>query len=247
MYLFRETGQARSYFRQSILITNSTAIVLRRFPYSETSIIARCFVRDLGKVSFIVHGAHRKKSPMGAYFQPANCLDLVFYFKESRDLQTISKVAFACSWKQIVTDLKKIAYAMAMIELTDKCLTDYDAHPDLYDALEYALMTVENEENQLNLAYWFYQYQLLTLLGFKPDFSQAELDFIPLPDPFTGPNSKAILNSFEQGLNGMDSTLNVTKKDRQVISAYLTTCLGIHFEDVKQLKSLEILREMVAS
>ena len=56
-----------------------------------------------------------------------------------------------------------------------------------------------------------------------------------------------ILNSFEQGQNGMNSTLNVTKKDRQVISAYLTTCLGIHFEDVKQLKSLEILREMVAS
>ena len=85
------------------------------------------------------------------------------------------------------------------------------------------------------------------MLGFKPDFSQAELDFIPLPDPFTGPNSKAILNSFEQGQNGMNSNLNVTTKDRQVISAYLTTCLGIHFEDVKQLKSLEILREMVAS
>lgn len=229
------------------MITTSTAIVLKRFPYSETSIIARCFVRDLGKVSFIVHGAHRKKSPMGAYFQPTNCLDLVFYFKESRDLQTISKTAFAHSWKRIATDLKKIAYAMAMIELTDKCLTDHDAHPDLYDALESALITVENEDNQLNLAYWFYQYQLLTMLGFKPDFSQAELDFIPLPDPYSSPNSKAIFQSFEQGESGMNKNLIVNAKDRQVISSYLTTCLGIHFEGVKHLKSLQILREMVAS
>ena len=61
------------------MITNSTAIVLKRFPYSETSIIARCFVRDMGKLSFIVHGAHRKKSPMGAYFQTANCLYLDYY------------------------------------------------------------------------------------------------------------------------------------------------------------------------
>ncbi len=229
------------------MITNSTAIVLKRFPYSETSVIARCFVRDLGKVSFIVHGAHRNKSPMGAYFQPSNCLDLVFYFKENRDLQTISKAAFSHSWKRIITDLKKIAYAMAMIELTDKCLTDHDAHSDLYDALEAALMTVENEDNQLNLAYWFYQYQLLTLLGFKPDFSQAELDFIPLPDPYSGPNSKAIFHAFEQGRNGLNIGLNVTAQDRQVIGNYLSTCLGIHFEGVKQLKSLQILKEMVAS
>ena len=65
------------------MIKNSIAIVLKRFPYSDTSLIARCFVKDLGKVSFIVHGAHRKKSPMGAYFQPANCLNLVYYFKNN--------------------------------------------------------------------------------------------------------------------------------------------------------------------
>ena len=229
------------------MITNSTAIVLKRFPYSETSVIARCFVRDLGKVSFIVHGARRKKSPMSAYFQPTNCLDLVFYFKESRDLHTISKASFSRSWKFISTDLKKIAYSMAMIEITDKCLTEYDAHPDLYDALERALITVENQENQLNLAYWFYQFQLLTILGFKPDFSQAELDFIPLPDPYSGPNSKFIFDSFEQGHIGMNESLNVTPQDRQVISSYLTACLGIHFEGVKQLKSLQILKELISS
>ena len=117
------------------MITHSVAIVLKRFPYSETSIIARCFVRGMGKVSFMVHGAHRKKSPMGAYFQPINCLELVYYFKESRDLQTISKAAFSNNWSVIPTDLKKISYAMALIELTDKCLTDHDAHPDLYDEL----------------------------------------------------------------------------------------------------------------
>ena len=85
------------------MIKNSIAIVLKRFPYSETSLIARCFVKDLGKVSFIVHGAHRKKSPMGAYFQPANCLNLVYYFKENRDLQTISKASFNYSLFRVFT------------------------------------------------------------------------------------------------------------------------------------------------
>ena len=229
------------------MIKKSTAIVLKRFPYGETSIIARCFVRDLGKVSFIVRGAHRKKSPMGAYFQPSNYLNLVFYYKENRDLQTITKASFVRSWQRMITDLKKITYAMALIELTDKCLIGHDSHPELFDALCDALATVESHDNQLNLAYWFYQYQLLTLLGFQPDLTQAELDFISLPDPFAGPNTKLLFQLFEMDKNGMDQNIKVTLKDRQIMSNYLTTCLGIHFEGINKLKSLELLREMMAS
>ncbi|MBT6391232.1 MAG: DNA repair protein RecO [Candidatus Marinimicrobia bacterium] len=227
------------------MITHSDAIVLKRFPYSETSTIARCFVREMGKVSFIAHGAHRKKSPMAAYFQPINCLNLVYYFKESRNLQTISKASFSNNWSVIPTDLKKISYAMALIELSDKCLTDHDAHPELYDELVATLKRIEAEDKQLNLAYWFYQYQLLKHLGFKPDFEQAELDFVPLPNPFSGPNSKTIFENFEQNKTGMNMGLSVTTEDREVISDYLNTCLGIHFDGIRNLKSLQILREMV--
>ena len=230
-----------------MMITNSEAIVLRRFPYSESSIIARCFVKELGKVSFIVHGAHRKKSPMGAYFQPANCLDLVFYFKESRDLQTISKTSFFYNWKVMSTDLKKIYYAMAMIELTDKCLTDNDRHTNLYDALFFSLKMIENQKNQLNLVYWYYQYTLLTFLGFKPDFNQSELDSIPLPNPYAGPNSKKIFNHFQNGETGLNTDLSVTANDRRAISNYLNTCLGIHFEGVKNLKSLKTLAKILSN
>jgi len=218
------------------MIKNSIAIVLKRFPYSDTSLIARCFVKDLGKVSFIVHGAHRKKSPMGAYFQPANCLNLVYYFKENRDLQTISKASFDYSWSNIPKDLKKISYAMAMIELTDKCLTDNDSHNNLYSELFSSLKGVENSNSHLNLIYWHYQYSLLTFLGFKPDFQQSELDFIPLPNPYEGPNSKDIFNYFEKGKQTKDKNFNITAKDRRVISNYLNACLGIHFEGVKNLK-----------
>ena len=229
------------------MIKNSIAIVLKRFPYSDTSLIARCFVKDLGKVSFIVHGAHRKKSPMGAYFQPANCLNLVYYFKESRNLQTISKASFNYSWLNIPKDLKKISYAMAMIELTDKCLTDNDSHNNLYSELFSSLKGVENSNSHLNLIYWHYQYSLLTFLGFKPDFQQSELDFIPLPNPYEGPNSKDIFNYFEKGKQIIDKNFNVTAKDRRVISNYLNACLGIHFEGVKNLKSLKILREILSN
>ena len=129
------------------MIIDSTAIVLKRFRYGETSIIARCFVEEIGKISFMVHGAHRIKSSKAAYFQPANCIDITFYFKENRDLQTISKASFFKSWCKIPNDLKKISYALAMIELTDKCISNNDPNKNLFNYLLKSLNTIENEKN----------------------------------------------------------------------------------------------------
>ena len=80
------------------MIVHSRAIVLKSFSYSNTSIIARCFTREKGKVSVIIHGAKKKNSQKAAYFQPANYLDLVLYFKETREIQTVSKVSFVQIW-----------------------------------------------------------------------------------------------------------------------------------------------------
>ena len=42
------------------MIIQSQAVVLKSFSYSNTSIIARCFTREMGKISVIVHGAKKK-------------------------------------------------------------------------------------------------------------------------------------------------------------------------------------------
>ena len=226
------------------MIIDSTAIVLKRFRYGETSIIARCFVEEIGKISFMVHGAHRIKSSKAAYFQPANCIDITFYFKENRDLQTISKASFFKSWCKIPNDLKKISYALAMIELTDKCISNNDPNKNLFNYLLKSLNTIENEKNELNLIYWHYQYQLLNQLGFKPDFDQHELDYLPLPNPFKTSNTKKIFNYFANGGTGRKNNIRLETEDRKIISDYLNTCLGIHFDNLNNIKSLDMLKSL---
>ena len=227
------------------MIINSDAIVLKRFPYGESSIICRCFVKEIGKTSFIVHGAHRKKSSKAAYFQPGNCINIIFYYKDNRNLQTISKTSFSKNWIHIQNDLKKIAYTMAVIELTDKCISENDEHKDLFIILLNVLEKIENEPSQLNLIYWYYQYQLLEKLGFKPDFDQSELDFIPLPNPYKSTNAKMVFGCFENGEMGINKNISLLKNDRKIISNYLNTCLGIHFSELKNIKSLRVLNALL--
>ena len=225
------------------MITNSSAIVLKRFPYGESSIISRCFVRNNGKLSFIVHGARRKKSPRSAHFQPINCLDLVYYYKSSKNLQTISKSSFANTWKNISQNFKKITFSMALLELTDKCLGENDPHVDLYDELFNALYTIDNNKKNDNLIFWYYQYQLLNKLGFKPDFSLKDQSNTPLPNPYGSTNSKIIFDCFEKNNSGFDEDLSLSPKDRKIISNYLNTCIKIHFEGSDSFKSLKFMKD----
>jgi DNA repair protein RecO (recombination protein O) len=235
------------------MIVHSPAVVLRRFSYSDTSIIARCFTQEMGKISFMIRGAKRKKSPQTAFYEPMSHLDLVFYYNERRDMQTVSKASFATTYKNINGDLKRIAYGMAVVELTEKTIIDHDPHSDLFIVLLNILHVIDTRAEQLNLVYWYYQIKLLTLLGFKPDLDNREFAGLVLPDPTTGPNSAQILSFLISGSlsdTGFQSKLNklsVSSKDRKVISQYINTCLYYHFDGLKELKSLGVLKALVTA
>lgn len=227
------------------MIINTSAVVLRSFPYGETSIIARCYTKDHGKVSLIVKGARRKKSPMAAYFQPMNYLDIVYYYRQTRNLQSVSKASFVEIWSDLNQDLKKIAHGLAVIELTEKTNTDNDPHPELFDELVSVLKAFNSSDLRFNLIFWYYQIKLLTILGFKPDFHQREHQNIKFPNPFAGPNSQNILEDLNN--NPIDSITNITatSKDRKVISEYLTTFINYHFEGLESLKSFSVLKQII--
>lgn len=227
------------------MIINTPAVVLKSFPYSETSIIARCYTKEQGKISLIVKGARRKKSPLAAYFQPLNYLDLVYYYKPTRSLQSVSKASFMVIWNDLNSELKRIAHGLAMLELTEKTNTDNDPHPELFDELISALKAIDSSELRLNLIFWYYQIKLLKILGFKPDFTNLVQGNIKLPNPYKGPNSKKILDDITN--NNLKSITNIvaTNADRKAISDYLSVFLRYHFEDIENLKSFEVLKKII--
>ena len=225
------------------MVQKSLAIVLNRFSYGESSIITKCFLKDYGKISFIVHGAKNKKNFKNSYFQPGNYLELLFYYRPNRNLQTVSKATFQNQWVSIQKDFMKISYVMAIIELVEKCTSDLDKNEDLFNELINAISLIENKRNQMNLVFWNFQYQLLRVLGFKPDFNKSELDYSILPDPFAGPNSKKIFYNFERQDLDFNTYHKITQLDRLAISDYLNRCFSIQFENIKNLKSFEVLKQ----
>ena len=117
------------------MIVNTTAIVLKTFPYGETSLISRCFTKDKGKVSFIIKGAQSKKNLIAPYFQPLSHIQIIYNEKEKRDLQIVSKVNFVNIWLKISSSLKKMTLLQSILEITDFTLEKNDPHPTLFTIL----------------------------------------------------------------------------------------------------------------
>jgi len=227
------------------MIVRTPAIVLKSFPYGDTSIIAKCFSKDNGKISLIVKGARKKKSLKDSQFQPLSYIDLIYNYKSKRNIHTVSKVEFIEYWSNILDDLRSITLSMAILEITDKTLSESDPNPKLFSILIKTLQSYNKRQTNPNLLFWFYECTLLTQLGFQPNLDQRELPGLILPDPNSGPNSGMILASLLAGDINKLPKEDITKLDRKIISEYLWLLLCYHFDDLLKTKSIKVVREIL--
>ena len=228
------------------MIIHTPAIVLKSFPYGDTSLIARCFTEEKGKVSLIVKGARSKKSPKSAQFQPLSFIDIIYHYKPNRDLQVLSKVNFRESWPKILEDLRAVTLSMAILEMTEKTLHEDDPHPGLFSTLVDVLRAFNKGDDDPNLLFWFYECALLSHLGFRPNLDQREFPGLTLCDPNGGPNSGIILASLlAEDIEQLPKE-EVTHKDRKIISDYLWTLLRYHFDSLDKMKSINVARKILS-
>ena len=228
------------------MIIHTPAIVLKSFPYGDTSLIARCFSEDKGKISLIIKGARSRKSPKSAQFQPLSYVDVIYYNKPSRELQVLSKVNFRESWPKILEDLRSVTLSMAILEMTEKTLLDEDPHPELFKALVDTLRAFNEKKADPNILFWFYECALLTHLGFQPNLDKRDFPGLTLTDPNAGPNSGLILASLlAEDIENLP-TDEVTPLDRKIIGDYLWTSLRYHFDGLAKIKSMDVVRKILA-
>ncbi len=233
------------------MIVSTHAVVLKRFPYGDTSIIARCFTKEYGKISVIARGARTKKSAQSAHLQPLSYLDLMFYHKPNRDLHTISKTGFAERWPAIQDDMKKISYGLAILELTDKTLTAEDPHEDLFEEMIQVLRMVNTQPQRLNMVFWYYQLKLLEILGFRPDLEADTFIKSSSSGLDKSDNAMKIIAYLQiADITSEDFIENITSftlppADRKAISKYISTHFRLHFDDLGELKALKVMRQIV--
>lgn len=124
------------------MIAKTKGIVLKNVKYGETSLIVTVFTELFGLQSYMVNGvrtASKKGTPKASLFQPAAILELVAYHNDFNNLQRLKEYKWDFLYQHILSDVRKNAVALFMIELVGKCLKQPEANPELFYFIEDAL------------------------------------------------------------------------------------------------------------
>lgn len=147
------------------MIVKTKAIVLRTVDYSESSIIATLFTREKGKTAVIAKGARKPKSKFAAFFVPGQLLEVVYYYKQSRSVQTLSDVSFAEKLNSFRVDIQKMAFAVTTLELAGQLLHDNEVNEPLFDFMETFLKWADKQEEMPKLIFPYVQLRLAEYIG----------------------------------------------------------------------------------
>jgi DNA repair protein RecO (recombination protein O) len=113
-------------------IIKTEAVVLSKMNYSDTSIIATLFTEDQGRLNVIVKGARSPKSKYGRIVDPINHLLVVFYKKESRELQLLSSADIIDHFQVIKEDLNRLKFAYSTVELIKNLLAEHEVNKKIF-------------------------------------------------------------------------------------------------------------------
>ena len=154
-------------------ITKTEAVVLHKIKYGDTSIIVILYTKDYGKMTAIVKGGRNPKSRLGLIVDTFNHLQIVFYKKDSREIQLISSADLISHFPNIKKDLDSQQYAQAVLELVKILTVEHEVNLKLFNGLVRILSLMdESKEPAAVLFARFFMY-FLTELGYQLQLEQC--------------------------------------------------------------------------
>lgn len=149
-------------------IVTDEAIILRSVKFGDTSKILTLYSKNNGKINCIVKGARNIKSKVLGVIEPFNHITIVFYNKQNRDLQMLSKAETIKNFSLIKTDLDKLTICYRILEMMNKAVYDKEHSQELFEML-IKIFSYINENSTENFnPYLYFQIHLCEVLGISP-------------------------------------------------------------------------------
>lgn len=242
---------------------HTRGLVLRTVKYGETSVIVLLFTELFGIQSYLVNGVRtstKKGSGKANLFQPSAILDLVVYHNELKQLQRIKEFKWGYLYQYVLSDVKKNAVAVFMVELLTKCLKQPEANPELFHFVEDAFIHLDTASDAVTANFpLFFALHLPVFFGFR--FSDNYSEHFPFLDlqegefvkeqpahPHFLDDKQAFVTSqllkVQQPSELEDIKLNHDFR-RNLLHVY-ETYYALHVQDFGSMRTLPVLREILS-
>lgn len=239
------------------MLAATEGIVLHFIKYGESSVIATIFTKDFGRQSYIVNASRSRKSKnKGGLLQPLFLLDLEVYQKQTREIQRIKEFKSLNTYQNIPFDIAKSTQVIFLAEMLYKTIHEQESYPELFHFVKSALLYFDLLEEGWQNFHLYFLFRLTEYFGFLPDTNKvgfegwfdlkkgAIVPFEPTHPLYANKEVTGHLIALSMlKINELDS-FKVPRKMRDSILQTLVDYYQLHFENLGEIKSLNVLREV---
>lgn len=148
------------------MIAHTSAVILKTVDYSESSKIVTLFTEEHGKIAVMVRGAKKPKSKFAGLLEVGNLLDVVYYHKSSRSVQTLTEATYLQKTLNIRLDFEKLATMISAMELISQLLHDNEVNRPVFDFTREFLLWLNDTDIEPARVFPYLQIRLADLMGF---------------------------------------------------------------------------------
>ena len=240
------------------MLVRTNAIVISTVKYGDSSLITRCYCKELGLKSFMLKGilTSKKGGLKKSLFQPLNLINISTQIKNqsNQKLNFIREGSLKVHFKEIPLKIKKNAIALFISEVISRVIYE-DGNPniELYSFLENSIMRLEKDEFSP-----VFHLKFLTLLsdqlGFYPNLMCQEKEFFDIESGCFCENSNSkyvvggeTVRAFKEllGINFDDIVqIKISNTLRITVLNFLIDYFNIHLPRFGKIKSIAVLHEI---
>lgn len=228
------------------MLHHTQGIVLSFIKYRESSIIVKIYTEKFGLQSYIVNSVRSAKSKGKiALYQPLTLIDLVVYKKPSANLNRISEIRCSYPFKTIPFLPYKTSIAIFLSEVLCKSIHEDSEDHLLFDFLFQSIKELDLLEKDFENFHLQFLMQFSGFLGFKPTSFAEVVNEIKSYKTFTELKTEEILLFNALLKSNYADKIKIPYALRKTILEILMTFYQIHINHWGELKSLEVLKEVM--
>jgi len=142
--------------------------VLRGVDFSETSRIVTFLSPERGRLVCLAQGARRPKSALASALGTFTRLEIVYYWKDSRNVQKLGEATVLEPFNGLRTQVEKAVYAAFPLELAYKTAQENEPSHELYVTLVTGLRSLEAWDSDIRWHTAWLALRMLEAAGYAP-------------------------------------------------------------------------------
>ena len=221
--------------------------------YGESSLIANLYTKHFGRSSYIINSIRGRKAGHRHILQPLFLVDVVAYYKDTRDVQRIKEIKNFPVYQNIPFDIRKSTQILFLAEVLHKTLREQESFPEMFNFIKNSLLFFDLDESSMSNFHLFFLFHLTEYLGFLPDIrKEGWLDLqkgiVVTDEPYhpfyTNKDATAALRELSVLKIGELGRFRISRSLRGYLTVKLIDYYQMHFEHLGEIKSLKILQEL---